>query len=74
MLGNSAARRRLRRSFNDYEHPAVWLQQAGYHTVHIGKYLNGYGTGTSDPTYVPPGWTEWYAAQGGSTQSVYDYS
>ena len=25
----------------------VWLQQAGYHTIHIGKYLNGYGTGTT---------------------------
>ena len=23
---------------------ATWLQAAGYHTVHIGKYLNGYGT------------------------------
>lgn len=23
---------------------AVWLQRAGYYTVHLGKYLNGYGT------------------------------
>ena len=23
----------------------VWLQQAGYYTVHLGKYLNGYGRG-----------------------------
>src|SRR5215210_3800877 len=21
----------------------AWLRQAGYHTVHVGKYLNGYG-------------------------------
>ena len=50
----------------------VWLQGAGYHTVHIGKYLNGYGEDTS-PTYVPPGWSEWYAAAVG-TQRVYDYA
>jgi arylsulfatase A-like enzyme len=35
----------------------VWLQAAGYKTVGIGKYLNGYGAGV--PT-VPPGWDEWY--------------
>ncbi len=59
--------------FNDTNTLPLWLQAAGYHTIHIGKYLNGYGTGTSDPAYVPPGWNEWYAAGGGSTQSVYDY-
>jgi N-acetylglucosamine-6-sulfatase len=31
----------------------VWLQSAGYRTVHIGKMPNGFG---SDPTHVPPGW------------------
>ncbi|HKH21227.1 MAG TPA: sulfatase-like hydrolase/transferase, partial [Gammaproteobacteria bacterium] len=36
----------------------VWLQDAGYFTSHIGKYLNGYGQLTS-PTLVPPGWTDW---------------
>ncbi|MFL5871483.1 MAG: sulfatase [Solirubrobacterales bacterium] len=59
--------------FNDSSTLPVWLQAAGYQTVHIGKYLNGYGEGTTDPTYVPPGWNEWYAASGGTTQSVYDY-
>ena len=38
---------------------AVWLQQAGYHTGHIGKYLNGI---ENDPTHIPPGWSEWYGA------------
>ncbi|MGH2924249.1 MAG: sulfatase family protein [Solirubrobacterales bacterium] len=33
----------------------VWLQAAGYRTVHIGKMPNGFG---EDPTYVPPGWRE----------------
>ncbi len=60
-------------NFNDSSTLPVWLQAAGYHTVHVGKYLNGYGEGGSDPAYVPPGWNEWYAATAGTTQSVYDY-
>jgi N-acetylglucosamine-6-sulfatase len=51
----------------------VWLQAAGYRTIHVGKYLNGYGQDASDPAYVPPGWDEWNAATAGTTQSVYDY-
>jgi N-acetylglucosamine-6-sulfatase len=39
---------------------ATWLQGAGYQTVLIGKYLNGYDK--TKAAYVPPGWTEWYAA------------
>ena len=34
---------------------AVWLQQAGYRTVLVGKYLNGYDD--SPAGYVPLGWT-----------------
>jgi N-acetylglucosamine-6-sulfatase len=37
---------------------AVWLQDAGYYTGMIGKYLNGY---RNDPP-VPPGWSDWRAA------------
>ena len=47
---------------------AVWLENAGYRTAMIGKYLNGYGE--ADPTLVPRGWTEFYAA---ADQSVYNY-
>ena len=33
----------------------VWLQQAGYRTMHVGRYLNGY-----EAEYgIPPGWTDW---------------
>jgi arylsulfatase A-like enzyme len=39
----------------------VWLRGYGYYTVHIGKYMNGYGAfGTLDDLPVPPGWDEWY--------------
>jgi arylsulfatase A-like enzyme len=44
----------------------MWLQQVGYQTVMIGKYLNQYGAIRSgnDPTYVPPGWDNWAALVG----------
>ncbi len=48
--------------FDDAESIAVWLQDAGYRTSLIGKYLNGYAqlwNLNDDPPYVPPGWTEW---------------
>lgn len=35
----------------------VWLQRAGYDTLFVGKYLNGYGG--HHARYVPPGWTDW---------------
>jgi N-acetylglucosamine-6-sulfatase len=72
VLGNSPPNGGFTK-FSDASTLAVWLQQAGYQTIHIGKYLNGYGEGSTDPTYVPPGWNEWYAATGGTTQSVYNY-
>jgi N-acetylglucosamine-6-sulfatase len=41
--------------FNDQNDLPVWLQSAGYRTIHIGKMPNGFGTETHE-TYVPPGW------------------
>jgi N-acetylglucosamine-6-sulfatase len=38
---------------------ATWLQDEGYRTVLIGKYMNGYGG-----TRVPPGWSDWYGIAG----------
>ena len=35
----------------------VWLQQAGYNTALVGKYLNGYKVVDG----IPPGWTEFHA-------------
>jgi N-acetylglucosamine-6-sulfatase len=50
----------------------VWLQRAGYRTVHIGKFLNRYGI--RNPVEVPPGWSEWYASVDPSTYSFYGYT
>ena len=46
----------------------VWLQEAGYRTGHVGKYLNGYPG--LDATAVPPGWDDW---QGTIDQTSYDF-
>ncbi|MFL5834612.1 MAG: sulfatase [Solirubrobacterales bacterium] len=40
---------------------ATWLQGAGYRTIHIGKFLNGYGDEPFDEGRdVPPGWNAWH--------------
>jgi N-acetylglucosamine-6-sulfatase len=49
----------------------LWLQQAGYRTMHLGKFLNGYGSQNLDPREVPPGWDVW---QGSVDPSTYDFS
>lgn len=49
---------------------AVWLQQAGYNTALIGKYLNGYGDDVPG-THVPIGWDRWRAL---TTVSYYNYN
>jgi N-acetylglucosamine-6-sulfatase len=41
---------------------ATWLQGAGYRTIHVGKFLNGYGDEPyDDGKTVPPGWTAWHS-------------
>jgi N-acetylglucosamine-6-sulfatase len=41
---------------------ATWLQGGGYRTIHIGKFLNGYGDEPYDNgTDVPPGWNAWHS-------------
>jgi N-acetylglucosamine-6-sulfatase len=42
-----------------FDHPnslPVWLQQAGYRTIHVGRYLNGYAASSG----IPPGWSDWH--------------
>jgi arylsulfatase A-like enzyme len=52
----------------------VWLQQAGYVTAHVGKYLNYYGKAVANPNVVAPGWDEWHTAlEGAHVLPYYDY-
>jgi N-acetylglucosamine-6-sulfatase len=52
---------------------ATWLHDAGYRTVLLGKYLNGYPSGAG-VTYVPPGWDEWYSPARGDPYSEFNYT
>jgi N-acetylglucosamine-6-sulfatase len=57
-------------SFDPSSTLATWLDDGGYHTGLVGKYFNGYRTGT------PPGWDEWHAFSGGEANeggAYYDY-
>lgn len=50
----------------------VWLQRAGYHTAHLGKFLNGYGD--QEAADVPPGWSDWHATVDYSTYNMWGYT
>jgi N-acetylglucosamine-6-sulfatase len=47
-----------------------WLRQAGYQTLHVGKFLNGY----DQPDGVPPGWSEWHGSIDPSTYRFFGYT
>jgi arylsulfatase A-like enzyme len=42
---------------------ATWLDDAGYTTGYMGKYLNGYGN-EGFTTHIPPGWDRFWGWQG----------
>jgi len=51
---------------------ATWLQGAGYRTIHLGKFLNGYGDEPfDDGKYVPPGWSAWHSVLKADTHHYY---
>jgi N-acetylglucosamine-6-sulfatase len=50
----------------------VWLQDAGYNTAFIGKYLNEYGA--ADPTLIPPGWDDWHGLVDYSTYNYFNWT
>ncbi len=50
----------------------VWLQGAGYRTIHVGKFLNGYGDEPYDNgSTVPPGWNSWHTVLKADTNHYY---
>jgi len=38
----------------------AWLQNGGYTTAHLGKFLNGYERAVKRPAKVAPGWDRWF--------------
>ena len=58
---------------NAYAHNiATWLQGAGYRTIHIGKFLNGYGDAPFDTGQtVPPGWSAWHTVLSADTDHYF---
>lgn len=63
------------RAFDDDNTLPVWLRKAGYRTIYLGKYINGYGRqqkhGKPSTRYVPPGWTDWRASL--DSRGTYNY-
>jgi N-acetylglucosamine-6-sulfatase len=50
----------------------LWLQAAGYRTMHVGKFLNGYGRDA--PPSVPPGFNDWHGTVDPSTYNFYNFT
>lgn len=49
-----------------------WLQEGGYRTALIGKFLNEYGA--RDRREVPPGWDQWAGLLDNSTYDYFNYA
>lgn len=43
----------------------VWLQAAGYNTIHAGKFMNHYQQAVPNRTDVAPGWDDWQTTLSG---------
>ena len=54
----------------------VWLQEAGYTTGHVGKYLNGYGDEElgEQPAVVPPGYDDWFGLVDPATYQYFGFT
>ena len=53
----------------------VWLSADGYRTAWVGRYLNQYGAPGpgSDPTAIPPGWSDWHVPVNRTEFRMYNY-
>jgi len=75
-IGNDGAYPTFIHSPAEHHNLAIWLQEAGYRTIHIGKFLNQYGEPPySTPTEEPPGWSDWETLNNeSSTHHFYGYT
>jgi arylsulfatase A-like enzyme len=48
----------------------VWLDRAGYTTIHVGKYMNQYAEAVRPDTEAAPGWDQWHSVL---SPRYYDY-
>jgi N-acetylglucosamine-6-sulfatase len=51
----------------------VWLDRAGYNTIHLGKFMNGYPRFVEPDSTVAPGWDEWRTVLSGTQYYGYNY-
>jgi N-acetylglucosamine-6-sulfatase len=56
---------------NQWNTLPVWLEQAGYTTMLVGRYLNRYGERSASE--VPPGWDEWHGLADVADNRYYGY-
>jgi arylsulfatase A-like enzyme len=52
---------------------ATWLNEAGYTTGLVGKYLNEHPT-KEDRLHIPPGWDEWYSEIDGDITRGFNFA
>jgi arylsulfatase A-like enzyme len=52
----------------------LWLKDAGYTTIHLGKFLNGYGTQNPNPAEIPSDFDDWQGSVDPSTYQYYGYT
>jgi arylsulfatase A-like enzyme len=57
------------RALDETSTMAAWLQEAGYHTGLVGKYLNQYPFGRQP--FVPRGWDRWWGKEQGPISNLY---
>ena len=60
-------------AFDDISTIATWLDDAGYNTSFMGKYLNDYDA-VSPFGYIPPGWDDWQVFIEGPFPNKYFYN
>ena len=51
----------------------VWLERAGYNTIHLGKFMNNYERFAKPESTVAPGWKEWRTVLSEAQYYNYDY-